>query len=54
VVTKASGTAGGEDLKINLAQQLNLPLIIITRPVIDYPQVTQSINDGMEFVKRKL
>lgn len=54
VVTKASGTAGGEDIKINLAQQLNLPLIIITRPVIDYPQVTDSINDGMEFVKGKL
>lgn len=38
VVTKASGTAGGEDIKRQVAADLNIPLIIIARPQMDYPQ----------------
>ena len=49
VVTKASGTAGGEDNKINLANQLNIPLIIIERPLINYPQMTQYFQSAIEF-----
>lgn len=49
VVTKASGSAGGEDLKMNLAHQLNIPLIIIARPQIDYPQMTHSFKTAVEF-----
>jgi len=49
VVTKASGTAGGEDNKINLANQLNIPLIIIERPPINYPQMTQCFSSAIEF-----
>ena len=49
VVTKASGTAGGEDNKINLANQLNIPLIIIDRPSINYPQMTQYFQSAIEF-----
>ncbi|VXD25848.1 Cobalt-precorrin-6A reductase [Planktothrix serta PCC 8927] len=49
VVTKASGSAGGEDIKINLAHQFNIPLIIIQRPLINYPQMTQSFSNAIKF-----
>ena len=38
VVTKASGTAGGEDVKRQVAADLDIPLIIITRPQVIYPR----------------
>ena len=37
VVTKASGTAGGEDIKRQVAAKLGIPLIVIARPQIAYP-----------------
>ena len=49
VVTKASGRAGGEDLKRRLAADLKIPLIIITRPQIVYPQQTSSISQVVTF-----
>lgn len=42
VVTKASGKAGGEDIKINLAAELGVRLIIISRPLVKYPQLTNN------------
>lgn len=44
VVTKASGKAGGEDIKRQVAASLNIPLIVITRPDIDYPQQTSDLK----------
>jgi precorrin-6A/cobalt-precorrin-6A reductase len=49
VVTKASGTAGGEDIKQAVAQTLGIPLIIIHRPPIDYPAQTSDINIALNF-----
>ena len=43
VVTKASGKAGGEDIKRQVAASLGIPLIIITRPQINYPNQTSDI-----------
>ena len=54
VVTKASGKAGGEDIKHQLAAELNIPLIIITRPKITYPQQTTDIKAILTFCKRSL
>ncbi len=51
VISKASGTAGGEDTKRLVAQQLNIPLILIDRPVIVYPQQTSDLAAALEFVK---
>jgi len=51
VISKASGTAGGEDTKRLLAQQLNIPLILIDRPVVAYPQQTSDLAVALEFVK---
>lgn len=51
VVSKASGTAGGEDIKRLVAQQLNIPLILVARPEIAYPQQTSDVSIALEFIK---
>lgn len=50
VVSKASGQAGGEDVKRLVAQQLNVPLILINRPSIVYPQQTNDLATALEFI----
>lgn len=49
VVTKASGTAGGEDIKRTVAAELGIPLIGINRPAIEYPQQTSDLSDALQF-----
>lgn len=52
VVTKASGSAGGEDVKRMVAAQLNIPLVVITRPSIEYPQQTSDVSAVITFINR--
>jgi precorrin-6A/cobalt-precorrin-6A reductase len=40
VVAKASGQAGGEIIKRQVAAQLGIPLYLIQRPSLSYPQLT--------------
>ena len=54
VVTKASGKAGGEDIKREVASELNIPLIIITRPKIIYPQQTDRLDEAIAFCRQYL
>ena len=54
VVTKASGKAGGEDTKRKVAQELGIPLIIITRPQIIYPQTTDCLDEAIAFCHKHL
>jgi precorrin-6A/cobalt-precorrin-6A reductase len=49
VITKASGTAGGEDVKCQVAQRLGIPIIIINRPLINYSQKTNNIEEIVNF-----
>ena len=49
VVTKASGMAGGESMKRKVAAELGIPLIIIDRPPMNYPQKTTDVNQAIEF-----
>ena len=49
VVTKASGTPGGEDIKRTVASELGIPLILINRPTINYPQQTSDFSEALEF-----
>lgn len=51
VVTKASGVAGGEDVKRVVATELGIPLIVIKRPVVDYSQRTSDISIALEFCR---
>ncbi|HAC65837.1 MAG TPA: cobalt-precorrin-6A reductase [Cyanothece sp. UBA12306] len=52
VVTKASGKQGGEDIKTLVAKQLGIPLIVIKRPQINYPNQTDQISDIIEFCRQ--
>jgi len=54
VVTKASGTPGGEDVKREVAAKLGVPLIVIDRPVLDYPQQTSDLARAVEFCQQHL
>ena len=54
VVTKASGKAGGEDIKRQVAASLGIPLVVITRPKIIYPQQTSDIAVALDFCRRSL
>lgn len=49
VVTKASGTAGGEAVKQQLAAELGIQLVIIDRPLVPYPQVTSAPQAVLAF-----
>lgn len=52
VVSKANGKAGGEDIKQRVAKTLNIPLIIISRPKLDYPNITDNLDEVIKFCLR--
>lgn len=54
VVTKASGSAGGEDIKRDVAKELGIPLVVITRPQIIYPQQTDCVDEAIAFCRQYL
>ena len=49
VVTKASGTAGGEEIKRRVAAELGIPLVAIARPEVAYPQQTSDLETALAF-----
>ncbi len=49
VVTKASGAAGGEATKRQVATFLGVKLIVLKRPQISYPQQTSTMEVALEF-----
>ncbi|MEM9218197.1 MAG: cobalt-precorrin-6A reductase [Cyanobacteria bacterium P01_F01_bin.150] len=51
VITKASGSAGGEDIKQRVTSELGIKLITIARPTIAYPQQTSNVTDAIAFCK---
>lgn len=51
IVTKNSGLVGGSDTKITAAMELGLPIVLIDRPKIHYPNIRSSITDVIQFVK---
>jgi precorrin-6A/cobalt-precorrin-6A reductase len=54
VVTKASGVAGGEDVKRTVAAEFGIPLVVIARPRVDYPQQTSDFSVALEFCRSHL
>lgn len=49
VVTKASGAAGGEDVKRQVAAELGVKLVRIDRPPVLYPQQTSDLATALTF-----
>ena len=52
VVTKASGSPGGEDIKRQVAAKLGVKLVTIERPAIVYPQVTSDLQTVCKFCQQ--
>ncbi|MBL1210404.1 MAG: cobalt-precorrin-6A reductase [Geminocystis sp. GBBB08] len=50
VVTKAGGKAGGEEIKYQVAEALNIPLIVIESPTLDYPLIVDRLEDISRFI----
>lgn len=51
VVTKASGTPGGEDTKQRVAAELGVKVVTIDRPAIDYPRQTSDFAAALAFCR---
>jgi len=49
VVTKANGYTGEEDIKQQLSQELNIELIVLDRPKINYPRQCNQLEDVLNF-----
>ncbi|MGH2412778.1 MAG: cobalt-precorrin-6A reductase [Microcystaceae cyanobacterium] len=54
VITKASGQAGGEEIKQSVANELNIPLIVIARPNIAYPRQTSNLSEILSFCRQSI
>ncbi|HAX79425.1 MAG TPA: cobalt-precorrin-6A reductase [Cyanobacteria bacterium UBA11372] len=54
VVTKASGAPGGEDVKRKVAAELGVTLIVIDRPLMEYPQQTSELATAIAFCQKYL
>ncbi|WP_267383523.1 cobalt-precorrin-6A reductase [Cyanobacterium sp. uoEpiScrs1] len=54
VVSKASGKQGGESIKRLVAIKLGVKIIIIKRPLINYPKQTNKMSDIMKFCCQSL
>ena len=54
VVTKNSGQIGGADTKLEAAKILNLPVVMIDRPKIFYPQLAKNFDDVLKFLEETL
>lgn len=52
VVSKASGVAGGENTKRQVAAELGVSWVAIARPPIDYPQQTGEVAIALEFCRQ--
>ena len=52
IVTKNSGQIGGADTKIEAAKILNLPVVMIDRPKIFYPNLATTFDDVLKTAMR--
>lgn len=51
LITKESGLEGGFDEKIQAAMELNIPVLIITRPILDYPNKFEDLSTLFDKIK---
>jgi len=52
IITKNSGTIGGTDTKFAAAAALNLPIVLIDRPKLNYPCITHDYAEVLAFAKQ--
>ena len=52
VVMKNSGTLGGTETKLTAAIKMNLPIVLIDRPRIDYVNMVHDYKSVIDFVRQ--
>ena len=52
IITKNSGTIGGTDTKFAAAAELDLPIVLIDRPKLNYPCITHDYAEVLAFVRQ--
>lgn len=52
VVTRDSGDAGGFSQKLEAAQQMNIPMVVIKRPEIDYTNSCTTTQDAIKWINQ--
>jgi len=52
IITKNSGTIGGTDTKFAAAAELNLPIVLIDRPKLNYPCITHDYAEVLAFARQ--
>lgn len=50
IVTKNSGQIGGADTKLEAAKLLSLPVVMIDRPKINYPNLAKTFDDVLKLM----
>ena len=53
IITKNSGKVGGADTKLAAAKILNLPVVMIDRPKIFYPNIAKTFDEVLNFIQNK-
>ncbi len=53
LVTKESGSIGGTESKIEAANDLGIPVIVVSRPTLDYPAVARDISGVLQWLRSK-
>ena len=51
IVTKNSGQIGGADTKLAAAKLLGLPVVMINRPKLAYPNIAATFDDVLKFLE---
>lgn len=54
IITKNSGKIGGADTKLEAAKILNLPVVMIDRPKIFYPNKAETFDDVLKILEETL
>ena len=54
IISKDSGQIGGVDTKLTAAEELNLPVVLIDRPVINYDNVVSDFDAVLTFCKTSI
>ncbi len=52
-MTKNSGQIGGADTKLAAAKILNLPVVMIERPKIFYPNLAKNFEEILKFIEER-
>lgn len=50
IVTKESGKIGGLDSKLEAAEDLKIPVVMIDRPKIEYPNLARTFNEVLNLI----